>query len=261
MKSPYFDLKNARLLICASLALGFAMNSATLAQAQTPTAKEIVDKYIQASGGKEAMEKIKALEIRGKLESGFITMDMVVFQTTDASLMTIAVPGSTDIVRGRKGDIAWASGDNGKIARLEGKQKEQAVQNWRLNEQLDWLNYDGEIRVKGDEEIIVRGELDPVAKPAWHLRFEPKSGTPIDRYFEKKTGLLIKATMVATTGDQEIRTDSYFSDYKDAGGVLMPHKVFQVMEDEREYMFVYEDIQVNPDIPADRFTPPPEDGA
>ncbi len=203
-----------------------------------------------------ALEKITVLEIRGRMEWGFITWEMVVLQTADASLMTIAIPGSTDIIRGRNGDIAWATDESGKLGRLEGKEREQAVKNWRLNEQLDWLNYDGEIRVEGEEDVVVKGELDAVAKPAWRLRFEPKSGPPSDRYFDKQTGLLLKVSMVAVAGDEEIETDSYFSDYKEVDGVLMPHKVFQVTGGEREYMFVYEEIKVNPNIPAERFAPP-----
>ena len=241
----------------ASLLAGLVVGSTLLAAtspvaAQNPSAQDVVNKYIEATGGKEALEKVKTLQVRGKMElaSVGLTADLSVLQTQDAFLMTIALPGLGDLVQARNGEVAWASRQDGTIAKLEGKEKQQMMQNARMHEQLSWLDYKGEIIVKGDADI------DGTA--AWHLRFEPTDGVAADRYFAKESGLLLKVSMTAVSELGEIPTDSYFSDYKEFDGIKMACNMRQVVNvgGVGEMRFIYDDVKVNEEIPEDRFAPP-----
>jgi hypothetical protein len=250
MNSRFPDLRVVAKLPIALAAMGFAVLVAFPAYAEDPTAAEVVQKYIDATGGKEALEKINSIEIHGKMEiSSFgLTADMVVYQTKDAFLLTIALPGAGDIVQGRKGDLAWGPRVDGSVAKLEGKEKEQLMQNARICEQLSWVKYDGEITVKGAADVE--------GKPAWHLEFKPKSGNPVERFFDQESGLLVKASMDAATEVGDVATVSHYSDYREFAGTKMSCQMIQDIEGQGEFKFVYDDVKVNGNIPESRFDPP-----
>lgn len=239
------SLSLAALMLAAAPA--FAAEPA--APPQQPTAKDVIQKYVDATGGKAALEKIKSLEVHGKMEiaNAGITLDLQMFQTKDGYFMTVAVPGVGEVSRGCKGDLAW-SVDNGEARKLEGPEKAQLLENARMHEQLSWLNYDGKVEVAGEENVA--------GKPAWHLTFTPKSGNPIERYFAKDSGLLVKMSTKMVLPAGSLTTTSTYENYKDVDGIKMPEKHVQTVEGQGEFIITYTEIKTNVDIPASKFEPP-----
>jgi hypothetical protein len=76
-------------------------------------------------------------------------------------------------------------------------------------------------------------------------------------FFEKKSGLMRKTTLVAASPMGEISADVIAAEYKDFGGLLVPSKITQKAAGQ-EFTTTIESIKVNEAIPADRFELPPE---
>jgi hypothetical protein len=55
----------------------------------------------------------------------------------------------------------------------------------------------------------------------------------------------------------EVQMDSFFSDYRREGNILMPHKVRQSVAGQ-EFTITIDTVKLNPEIPKDRFDLPDE---
>ncbi|MDA7977224.1 MAG: hypothetical protein MPJ50_00480 [Pirellulales bacterium] len=239
-----------------SVSVSMASPAARPAVAQNPSADEVIQKYIVATGGKEALEKVKTLQMRGTMQGntqiGPVTADLTIYQRGDAFLLTVAMPGFGDIVKGRNGDLAWGPRKDGSFGKLEGKEKEQFLRDSQLHEQLSWIGYDGQVSTKG--HVVING------KPCWHLLFEPSSGNAVDRYFEKDSGLLTKISMVSATETGEVSVETYLSDYRETSGIKTACEIKQVQdagEQKVETVYRFTEVKANESIPDSCFEPPP----
>jgi hypothetical protein len=55
----------------------------------------------------------------------------------------------------------------------------------------------------------------------------PAEGTAVTHFYDKDSGLLAKVSHSAQSPMGELHVDSFFSDYRKEGDILMPHKVRQ----------------------------------
>ncbi|MGA3205033.1 MAG: hypothetical protein ABSF12_21260, partial [Bryobacteraceae bacterium] len=85
----------------------------------------------------------------------------------------------------------------------------------------------------------------------------PKEGNPQTMYFQKKSGLAVKITMVAVSQMGDLPFEVTSSDYKAFGGVSIPTKIMQKAGGQ-EFSITISDVKTNQPIPADRFEPPAE---
>jgi hypothetical protein len=85
----------------------------------------------------------------------------------------------------------------------------------------------------------------------------PKTGAPVTRYYDKETNLMTKMVMTMKSPMGEISAESYPSDYRKEGEILMPHKVLQKAASQ-EFTFTVDSVQFNPDIPKEKFDLPGE---
>lgn len=85
----------------------------------------------------------------------------------------------------------------------------------------------------------------------------PATGQPVIGYYQKKSGLQVKLTTVATTQMGDIPVELIAADYKNFGGVLEPSKVIN-KAGPQEFTITLVSVEVNPDIPSEKFALPAE---
>lgn len=113
-----------------------------------------------------------------------------------------------------------------------------------LNAPLRWLEYDGEIEVRGIEEVV--------GQKCYRLEFRPEGGDPVTRYFDVDTKLLMRMTY-STNG----RTADWFlSDYQEIEGFAIPMKREQFFGDEISYVVNTKKVILNEEIDDDLFKRP-----
>jgi len=80
----------------------------------------------------------------------------------------------------------------------------------------------------------------------------------VTQYYNEKSGLLAKIVMTTLTPTMgEVASETFLSDYKNEGGVLVPHELRRKVL-AQQILTRIESVQFNTEIPKDRFDLPEE---
>ena len=78
------------------------------------------------------------------------------------------------------------------------------------------------------------------------------------RYYDKDSGLLVKVEQVVPSPMGQIPAVSMPADYRDVGGVKIPHKVEETIAGQVKILATLDKVEHNADVPAEKFQLPPE---
>jgi hypothetical protein len=200
-------------LACCLLAFEQAAVKATL-----PTAKEIVERYDQALGGREAILRHASSTMRGTTEvhqeSGAITLPFVYFASAPyRRVEKITLPnGAGEVMNGFDGETAWGFHPRSGAQVFTGNERESIKRDadfyYPLNE-LSWF--------KSMETV---GIEDFEGRPCYRLHGINNWDKSNDHFYDRETGLLAGYEFNSDLGP----THEIFSDYKKVDGVLVPMK-------------------------------------
>src|SRR5579862_7083207 len=198
--------------ICA-----IALASSGVAAASLPTAKEIVERYDKALGGKAALQQHTSSTMRGILEihqgDTVTKLPFVYFAAAPyRRLEKITLPNSLgDVLNGFDGEKAWsfdpragASGAQVYAGDERESMKRDADFYYPINE-LSWFK---SMQTVGNEEFE--------GQPCYHLHGINNWGKTNDHFYDQKTGLLAGYEFDSELGT----THEIFSDYKQIDKVM-----------------------------------------
>jgi hypothetical protein len=238
-----------------SLRINFAFLLAVGALAAAddlPKGDAIVDKYVEVTGGKAAYSKIhnttttgtmefKAMGLKGKM-SAFAA-------EPDKHYTEISLEGIGKIQEGSNGEVAWGMSAMQGPRIKEGDEKAETLLQAKFNSDLSWRDLFKSAETVGMESVD--------GKECYKVVLTPKTGTPITRWYDKQSGLLLKMSLTSKSPMGEIQSDSTFSDYRKEGDVLMAHKVVSHVAT-MELVMTLDSVQANVDIPKEKFDVPEE---
>lgn len=227
MRTPQFSLRLVRLIVLP-IALSACVAAAPVAAAQTrgdlPPAREVLDRFVKAIGGPDAVRKYTSRRAVGRFEapSQGIAGDLEVFaMAPDRQLMRISLPGLGDLRNGFDGKVAWLINPMTGPMLLEGQARDQAQMD------ADFYSELHDARHYTTIETVARADFE--GTPAYKLRLVPQSGDEDIEFFAVDTGLLIGSTVSRASPMGPVQVTSVFSDYKDFGGVLFATRMRQKM--------------------------------
>ncbi|MGE0882023.1 MAG: c-type cytochrome [Blastocatellales bacterium] len=189
----------------------------TGASGPAPKAEDILAKYVQAIGGKEAVEKIKTRVIKGAsisangqsfpLEINFVAPDKYTLSVSlPQSASTQMFNGSAGWLKNAREDRAMESAD---LARA--KSLAWSLEPLQLKEPYPRMGFAGTEKV-GDRECNV-------------LQMRLQDGRRVRFSFDKDSGLLLRRVVQTVTpiGIDPEQTD--YDDYREVEGVKVPHTI------------------------------------
>jgi outer membrane lipoprotein-sorting protein len=246
----------SRLNVGRNIAIGAAMVlSFTLARAaddDLPKADTILDKYIEVTGGKAAYEKHHTEVSKGSLSMAAMGLKGEVTSyraEPDKSLTEIDLGGMGKMREGSDGKVFWSLSAMVGPHVKEGPEKVQAELSAKFNAELRWREVFKDAKTVGTDKVD--------GQDCYKVQLTPPEGSPITQCYSKESSLMVKMSMTAQTpmGDQTV--DSFASDYRKEGDVLMPHKIKQNVAGQ-EITITIDTVTFNTDIPADKFALPDE---
>jgi outer membrane lipoprotein-sorting protein len=188
-----------------------------LAAAQEPkkpdlTAQQIIDKSIEASGGRAAMEKVTSSVAKGMIEGAQglrATMEFYAKAPNKRLIVTVIETGG-EIRQGFDGKVGWSQDPARGVVELTGAPLADLAREAVFNSALKWREVYPKAELTGREKIGVRD--------AYVVRLTPASGKPVTQYFDAETFLMLRqiSTQDTPSGPMELTVD--FSDYRDVGG-------------------------------------------
>jgi len=215
----------ARALGVAVLAVG-AQAGAAVAQtpANLPPAQQIVEKYVQAVGGRQNIGKFNARHSTAEMTipAMGMTMNVDLYQARPNRIFTrVEMPGMGTTTSGYDGTVAWTNNP---------MQGPRILTGTELNEVLRQADFDASLDpVKAYPTMETVGERTVEGRACWNVRMVTRGGTEVMNCFDKETGLLIGGSMKQQSQMGEMQVDMAYSDYKDFDGVKMPTKTTMSM--------------------------------
>jgi hypothetical protein len=215
-----------------------------------PRAEEVLDKYIEVTGGKEAYGKVKNRVSRGTVELAGVKGTVVIYQAAPNLMLTeMNIEGLGKFLSGSNGEVAWEINPITGPRLKEGKEKATSLRTSQFNSDLDWRKVYKKVEVVGEEKVD--------SKTAYKVEAATPEGDVITKLFDKATGLAVQAIMTFETPQGKITTSSTVSDYKKADGILQPHRIVTKALGS-EIIIVLEKVEQNAVLPKERFALPAE---
>lgn len=236
------------IVLCAAVVLA---TGARLAADDLPKADTILDKYIEATGGKAAYEKnhteisTGTMEVVGKGIKG----TMASYRSApNKSYTEIDITGIGKMREGSDGTVAWSFSAMQGPRLKDGEEKAGALQAARFNAELNWRDvYKAE--TTGVEQVD--------GNDCYKVQLTPKEGLAMTRYYDKKSYLMVKMVITVKNPMGEFAVESLVGDYRKEGAILSPHKVTQKAAGQ-EISITIDNVKYNAEIPKDKFEPPDE---
>lgn len=196
-------------------------------QEALPSAAEVLDRYIQALGGREALEGVKSRVSRGTLlrmkviGSGTPKAQAVNRGQEDPFEIAIQAPGRATVTVGET--VLRLDGASGTVKTPRGERPIPAQDVARMAENID-LRSPLKLRDRADKARVLRREAID-GKETLVLRIREDDGTSRVFYFETATGLLLRQIINRPTvlGPDPEQTD--YEDYRAVGAVKVPFLV------------------------------------
>ena len=234
----------------------FAVAAVFAASAFAQTADELIEKNIQARGGREKMQAIQSLRMTGKIMVGPGIEAPFVRETSRPNKirMEFTIQGMT-AVQTYDGTDAWA------LMPFLGKKEPEAMSADELKDVQDQADIDGPLvdyKTKGHTVELI-GKEDIEGTPAYKLKVTKKNGDIDHTYLDAESFLEIKGNSKRMMRGQEVEIETSMGDYKEVDGVLYAYSIEQKAKGAQgggNFAITIDKIESNPTLSADRFAKP-----
>jgi len=218
--------------------------------AALPTVDEVLEKFVKALGGKEALEKQTSETIKGALELEGMGMSGAFESAAKAPnkrAVLISLSGFGNIHQVFDGTKAWSADPMAGLRELSGAELAQMK---RGSDLLSPLNYR-----KNFTKLELKGIQKVESAEAYVIEATPAEGSAEKHFFDVTTGLLIRVDGENESPQGKVPMETYLSDYKEVEGVKAAHTIRQVTPQFTAVIKISE-IKRNPPVEDTRFNKP-----
>jgi len=215
--------------------------------AALPAADELLNKYLGAVGGADALSKIHTRVQKGTLDAMGHKSEIEVYSEAPEKRVSISKIPNGSSVTAFNGEVGWLTIPNG-VHRMTAQEREAARIDAELYFPLRVREMYKQFRVLPGEPInghdtylisATGGDVHPA------LRL----------YFDQQTGLLVRQIRYAETALGRLPTQLDYADYKDADGVKIPYQ-WTLWRPGGSFTIRIADVQQNVPIDEKLFVPP-----
>lgn len=208
------------------------------------TAEKVIDNYLKAIGGKDALKKINSY-------SATVSMDMM-GQALSGSMKKMA-PYSTSMELTMGGMTAFKMMFDGTAGYQAQMGQKAPLGEEEIKTQKDEKGIFPQLFYDEDTyKLSLEGTAKVNGEDAYKVKVIKPSGNTGHEFYSIKTGYLLKQTSTLKVQGQEMEQSVEFSDYKDIGGIMTPTSITQ-MAAGQEMPMKLSDIKYNSGVTAEDF--------
>jgi len=205
-------------------AFGLAGGAAFAQDDELPSAAEVLDGYVEATGGKARYQRLRTRTSKGtfSIESLGLTGRIETHQMAPDKLYSVTeLEAVGKVERGYDGKVAWELNPLTGARLLDGAERAFMVREATFNADLHWRKVCKKVEMVGIE--LVNGE------PAYKIAATTTDGASMTLYYDKYTNLLVRVDATVKMQLGEVSVEVYPSDYRAVRGILVPHTTTQKM--------------------------------
>lgn len=196
-----------------------------------PPAQEIIDRYVEAIGGRAAASAAIATQASGSFEvPGMgLTGNLVTVNAPDgAMVMKVTVPGMGEILSGYTGEVGWSMDPVTGARLLEGAEltsmEEQADPRYRVRDAALF------------QSVSTVGENTYEEQDCWVVQYTWLSGRTTNECYSKDSGLMVASITTQESPMGEVEVVSLMQEYQQYGELLYPTVLRQQMMGQEQVM-------------------------
>jgi len=223
------------LLLCPGLAAP---------QGAAPGVDQILDRYVQAIGGKDAIEKVTSRTMKGTLENsddGSTSPAEVFAKAPDKYLSVVNLGEAGQMMECWTGSAGWGKDPDSGVHEMSKSDSVFAKRDYdfyretRLKELFPKMAYTGKMKVDDRDAYIVEATA--------------ADGSTEKLYFDAESGLLVRRDFERVTIDDGIVLwEVDYDDYKDVDGLKLPTTVRRKTPD---FALTYRFTEIKQNVPID----------
>lgn len=233
-----------RALPLALLALAAAL--AAPARAQELTLDEVLKRHYEAQGGLEKMKAVETMKMTGRMlmgpgmEATFVRLA----KRPNRFRMEFTIQGMTG-VQAYDGQTAWMH------MPFTGRAEPEVVPADLAKQIIEEADIDGPLVDYKDKghQIALEGKEDVEGTPAYKLKVTLKGGDVTYYYLDGEYFLPVKTTAKRTIQGAEQNIEVSFGDYKEVGGLMIPHSIRVRGQGPAEQAIIVDSVELN--VPLD----------
>jgi outer membrane lipoprotein-sorting protein len=219
------------------------------AQAQDlPKAEDLMNDYIAKTGGEKVYKDVKSRISKGTISLAGQKGDLEAYQK-EPNLMYMAfdLPGLGKFETGTNGKVVWEKNPITGAKLQTGNEKAKMLRSAAFDSDYNWKKYFKTVETEKEEAVD--------GKPAYKVKLTSPDGEVLYRFFDKKSGLIVKMISKVDSQFGEVETESFISDYRKVGGMQVAFKAVQKVAGQ-EVVIQLNTIEHNVNVPEDRFELP-----
>ncbi len=212
-----------------------------------PNAGEVLDKYVQAIGGADALHKISTRLEKGTLVGfGPTGMPVEVYaKAPDARVTVVQTPRGQNVTA-YNGQTGWMSG-MGPSRPITGGELDNEKRNADFYFAADIKTEFQQIRVAREDKV---GDHD-----AYVLMARSPGRTPVRFYFDKDSGLLLREMRLVETPLGRNPSEVDYADYRETDGLKIPYQ-WTIARPGGRFTIKITEVQQNVPIDESKFAAP-----
>lgn len=223
---------------------------AATAQSPATTAEDIVEKYVSALGGADAIRKVTSRVMKGTLRAGGSETPIDVITKAPNKRISIAHTPNGESFTAFDGTSGWL-GNTGRPAREMTAAESEAAG-------LD-AEFSLALRLKQIFQQLRPGRPETIGGVECETLIGLRPGRPPVRlYFDSKSGLLLRLVRYAETPLGRSPTQIDYADYRDVDGVKIPFR-WTLARPNGRFTIQIADVKNNVPVEDGRFAKPASD--
>ena len=182
------------------------------------TADEVIESYINATGGLDVITAVQSYEIKGNMKMGNMDIPFTVYlKKPMKALLEVNFQGKS-MKQAYDGTTAWTINP---FAGSEDPEKMDEGQTKRMQNMADMdgalVNYSE----KGSTvELIGKEELE--GTEVYNLKLTDKDGDITNYYIDAESYFILKEASKTKVEEKEVNSETLYSDYRDVNGIMHP---------------------------------------
>lgn len=181
-----------------------------------PTADELLDKYVQASGGAAAIDKVTSRVMKGEIAFGGKSLPIDIYTKDPEKRISFTHMPEGDNVTAFDGHQGWLGMPGRPLREMHGGDLDGAAIDADLHLAMHLKQMFSGMQVRGTEKI---GDHE-----AYVVVGQREGKPPIRLYFDQQTALLVRMVRFGETALGRLPTQIDYADYRDANGVKIPYR-------------------------------------
>jgi photosynthetic reaction center cytochrome c subunit len=213
-----------------------------------PSADQLFEKYLQAVGGAAAVDKITSRVMKGTITFGDRNIPIEIFTKEPDKRVSFTHTPEGESVTAFDGHEGWLGVAGHPVREMHGPDIDGAAMDADLHFPAHLTEMFSKVEVRGTEKV---GDHE-----AYLVVGERAGKTPLQLYFDKQSGLLVRLVRFGETPLGRLPTQIDYADYKETGGVKIPLR-WTLARPGGRFTIQVSDVKQNVPVDDAKFAKPP----